>query len=70
MEWISVNERLPEREQRVLVSNSVTKHVTIGEMADEYNYGHWFWGRMFDTDLGSGVFTHWMPLPEPPKEKK
>lgn len=60
MEWISVNDRLPEPGEDVLVCNH--------------------WGDI-DTDMvwinpdGKTEFyfdktnvTHWMPLPEPPKE--
>ena len=57
-EWINVKDRLPEIGKLALVYGScgamtVARHVTGNE-----------WGV-------SGIFsrvTHWMPLPEPPKE--
>lgn len=57
-EWISVKERLPEDDVDVLTRRatgmSVESHCGFGWLYDEYN-GRW-------------VVTHWMPLPEPPKE--
>ena len=72
MEWIDVNERLPDNFASVLCycKNNSTggKCATIGSC----DKGCWF--------LQSGVgrqsyphhyyeVTHWMPLPEPPKER-
>ena len=55
-EWISVEERLPEIGQSVLVYSS--KYYPVVECRDLVTYM-----RMGNY---SGV-THWMPLPEPPK---
>jgi uncharacterized protein DUF551 len=59
-QWISVKDRLPEKEKKVLVyakyfettQDSLTK------------YGDWL-----DSDPQANI-THWMPLPEPPKENE
>ena len=56
--WIPVTERLPERNNSYLV-------YVYGE-ATEMNYWHGKWHRLRD-DYTKAV-THWMPLPEPPKE--
>lgn len=58
-EWISVKDRLPEEKVKVLVvlgSNIRGKRICI----DQRISGNW-------RGLGCLV-THWMPLPEPPKE--
>ena len=57
-EWISVEERLPERGESVLVYSS--KYYPIVECRDLVTYM-----RMGNY---SGV-THWMPLPERPMMK-
>jgi len=64
--WIPVSERLPKTEQPVQVympklymsvqTGFYTKY--YGEDDGEW-YEHW---------VASGDVTHWMPLPEPPKE--
>ena len=57
-EWISVRDRLPEEKVKVLVvlgSNIRGKRICI----DQRISGNW-------RGLGCLV-THWMPLPEPPK---
>ena len=57
--WISVKDRLPEEKVKVLVvlgSNIRGKRICI----DQRISGNW-------RGLGCLV-THWMPLPEPPKE--
>lgn len=63
-EWISVKERLPESGTRVLVMR--IDHVTKKPFYDLlwFANGKW-WIRHFTDDY---AVTHWMPLPEPPKE--
>ena len=58
-EWVSVEERLPEEKQRVIV-----RCERVGT-----SVGWILWGRWM-TDIGphAGDVTHWMPLPKSPKE--
>lgn len=60
MQWISVKDRLPERQQRVIIGNAVSK--TVCEAIYSCNT---FRLGLLDQTL---YVTHWMPLPEPPKE--
>ena len=53
--WIPVTERLPDRWQNVLSVSKYGKHCVDYVFTD----GSWWSGR---------EVTHWMPLPEPPKE--
>ena len=57
--WISVDERLPDENVRVLV------YLTH----QAYGHTHMDTDRIFDGTWvrWSGSITHWMPLPEPPK---
>jgi hypothetical protein len=59
MEWIDVKDRLPELHRRVLLFRSEFDPY-IGCLDTD---GHWYIN-------GSLLYqpTHWMPLPEPPKE--
>ena len=59
MKWIPVTERLPENDKTVLVWNRRNSR----EYFDVYDHGSWI-------ILESEDITHWMPLPEPPKEEK
>ena len=63
-EWISVKDRLPEDNTNVLVYRgsliSVYTYIGHNEWEDDYGY----WSRTDDDGI-----THWMPLPEPPKEE-
>ena len=55
--WIPVTERLPERGQEVIVASyRMIKPVVFTTI---------FWNKEHDNWYG---ITHWMPLPEPPKE--
>ena len=66
--WISVKDRLPERtgEEYIvyITSNDGEKCVTCDHLVCS-SRKHWF---LFD---GADAFvTHWMPMPEPPKEEE
>jgi len=56
--WIPVEERLPQETQRCIV---VSK---CGEMAFAI-----YKGNGFQYPHYMGKATHWMPLPQPPKEE-
>jgi len=66
MEWISVEDRLPDENGPVLVvvNGCVEERGFIGFMPDKKTP---LWGRSRWADDWDYV-THWMPLPEPPKE--
>lgn len=73
MNWISVKERLPERAENRLFP-TVIVYTTTGEVAVGFiDYkGHAFWVLHGDADAAQeypmSYVTHWIPLPEPPKE--
>ena len=58
VQWIPVEERLPEERVSVICSHERTNAVEMAYYVD----GHWWQdGRIV-------IVTHWMPLPDPPKE--
>ena len=61
--WISVKERLPEAGARVLVA--------VGAVFEAYIDDAGVWQRYYSSPMKDvlGEPTHWMPLPEPPKEE-
>ena len=67
--WISVKDRLPEDKRLTLYW-----HINFGPSVGFYdpthkkNGYHW-WSTKFGDNADASV-THWMPLPEPPKEDK
>ena len=79
-EWISVKDRLPEKDGAYLVTtNSFGDRQNVkfrwfakdGEMVDAYDLAGqkdvWY---LYDSECGYvsiNSVTHWMPLPEPPK---
>lgn len=63
--WVSVDERLPENNDDVLVRyvhSNGKRYYTVGNYLSALDT--WF------TDIENDVviITHWMPLPEPPEE--
>lgn len=63
--WISVEDRLPDAGDRILIAVRLHNHepVQLDEVLEDGD------GIYLDSsyEFGSDV-THWMPLPEPPKE--
>lgn len=76
-EWIKTSERLPESDDDVLVYNP-KDGITIGQFNKDEVHGYYESdGSYFITNSGWDVQyewapymspTHWMPLPNPPKE--
>lgn len=62
-EWISVKDRLPEKKHEVYLC-SLDSCLFQGSQYIDI--------RLFDSDgkWRNGTVTHWMPLPEPPKEEE
>ena len=80
--WIPVSERLPDADGNYLVAkkifnNSIMQEVLSfakdGRKVDKYDF-HRGWKNvwyLYDSEWGHltiDTVTHWMPLPEPPKE--
>lgn len=67
MKWISLKEKYPPKDTYVLACRGAH----IGAMRDVYYYeGEDIWEDSYgywQTAENEGI-THWMPLPEPPKE--
>ena len=75
--WISVKDRRPDSNGLYIVT-ACDEGCSAGEgiwydtvvVTAEYYDGSWTWfegGSEYDL---SGIVTHWMPLPEPPKREK
>ena len=64
LKWIPVSERLPEDDSDVLA------YLRIGEEGRIYpaNYAKGMWFDCIFNTPATNTTTHWMPLPEPPKE--
>lgn len=71
MEWISVKDKLPTHRQKVLcctkdsTMQAIFMEKLINEVADYQNVFRTFDGGYYKLCLN--LITHWMPLPEPPK---
>lgn len=68
-DWISVKERLPEELTHVIVFMEATEQGVCVAFIEN--------GKWLDGESGHGIVfmqqelvTHWMPLPEPPKEAR
>ncbi len=69
--WISVKDRLPDDDQMVLViaSGKPQQNLTLDraiEIASYYTADSWVLEAWPEWETPN--VTHWMPLPEPPKE--
>lgn len=61
--WISVKERLPDYDDDFIVYNTKTHDMNI------LQYAHETWFDL-EGDRININFTHWMELPDPPKENE
>lgn len=69
-DWISVKDRLPETRHAVLVYTPHHKNIWAVSMHEDGNWYIWSpYGRVYLEPDWHGPITHWMPLPEPPKER-
>ncbi|WP_140413772.1 DUF551 domain-containing protein, partial [Escherichia coli] len=68
--WISCSERMPEKNQNVLISVNFDSSLVEPLICSARYTGSTF--RRGDATIkpGNGIeqATHWMPLPEPPQE--
>lgn len=67
-EWVSVEERLPELEQHVLISHDVLGHVGEAHYTSEGWSGPVFASAEREGFAANPGPTHWQSLPAPPKE--
>lgn len=64
--WIPVTERLPEAGKRVLCYCRANIYEVMKMRTD----GDWVHNdQVYDSTYMGKFVTHWMPLPEPPKEE-
>lgn len=72
--WISVNDRMPEDETMVIGYTPVDGYMFVGfhrtYVSADYCWSAWYIvTSMRSTKKITKKVTHWMPLPEPPKEE-
>jgi hypothetical protein len=69
-EWISVDERLPPTKDGFKTSEIVLGYRNGGiDFYRRHLEMPWGWVHCSDWRWGKPQITHWMPLPEPPKEQ-
>lgn len=67
MEWVSVEDRLPEIEADVLVWHKMG-YFAIGQIIKRYDdTREWWWGDSLASLVDDkSTIIYWMPLPSPP----
>ena len=66
--WISVKDRLPENEQYVILWTK-TGVMKYAKYLDDEPHRPWItYDENGSCRAWDNVVTHWMPMPEPPKE--
>ncbi|EFA5491382.1 DUF551 domain-containing protein [Escherichia coli] len=68
--WISCSERMPEKNQNVLISVNFDSSLVESLICSARYTGSTFRRGEATIKPGNGIeqVTHWMPLPEPPQE--
>ena len=65
--WIKCSERMPDKDVAVLGFIAHRPIIMIVRFNIEGEDDYWFTDE-YDDCFGKNEVTHWMPLPEPPKE--
>ena len=65
--WIPCSERLPERDELVLVTYKTTDKIHLCKYLDDGSENSW-WPYKDDCCAWNNVVIAWMPLPEPYEE--
>lgn len=65
--WISVEDRLPDKWQNVL-SCIVAVDGSWKHVGTDIYFGGGRWAMITHDECEEMKITHWMPMPEPPKE--
>ena len=70
--WISCSERMPKKNQNVLISVNFDSDLVEPLICSARYTGSTFRSGQATIKPGNGIeqATHWMPLPEPPQEAK
>ena len=71
MNWTQIRHRRPEKHVRVLVWNNRDKDIDISIMNDnlKFEFSSYPYGEYDgEEEYEDGVITHWMHMPEAPKE--
>ena len=64
MEWISVKDRLPDSPQQDVWAFTTNNEMFVGFLDDENDE----WWHSHGIAVIVDKVTHWMPLPDPPKD--
>jgi hypothetical protein len=64
LKWISVKDRLPEKNDRYLCYDDNQGYSQVFEWYKNFNLNEWDWFDVVNQDFH---VTHWMPLPEFPQ---
>lgn len=65
-DWISVKDRLPNNDEIVLAHCHQIQTPAVLRFQHDKNDYLWMWPNLIGQVLN---VTHWMPLPEPPKDE-
>lgn len=66
--WIPCSEMMPEEEKEVIVYVKGDFENSIPFITTAYINSDCDWQSDYDGEVIDSKITHWMPLPEPPKE--
>ena len=66
-EWIPCSERLPKRDELVLVTYKTTDRIHLCRYIDDGSENPW-WSYIDDCCAWNNVVLAWMPLPKPYRE--
>ena len=67
-EWISVKDRLPKKDGKYIVARREGRNYSISVRKFRKEVPCWYTGYCGHWERRTNAITHWMPLPEPPKE--